>query len=280
MQLIIYIVFVLFFSLNNQFACNPSAETKSQRPKSPIANLALNKLEKRTNPIQIQIISDIPVPNGYERVEIKDLSFAQYLRNLPLNTDDHTVYSYDGSIIMGKNGYQYAVIDMDIGKRDLQQCADAVMRLRAEYLYHQKKYTEIHFNFLSDGKPRYYTNYAKQDRNYPKFRKYMDYIFAYANTGSLKKELKQVIQIEDIQIGDIFIQTGVPFGHAVIVVDLAEKKQTGEKIFMVAQSFMPAQSIHIMKNRNKNLSPWYSVNFGNSLTLPSWKFYPSDLKRF
>ena len=280
MQLIIYIVFVLFFSMNIQLACNQSSETESKSLKNTVANMELNKLEKLTNTIQIQKISDIPVPDGYERIQVKDFSFAKYLRNLALNTEDNTVYSYDGSVIMDKNGYQYAVIDMDIGKRDLQQCADAVMRLRAEYLFYQKKYAEIHFNFLSDGKPRYYTNYAKEDRNYPKFRKYMDFIFAYANTGSLKKELKKVNKIEDIQIGDIFIQTGVPFGHAVIVVDVAKERQTGKKIFMVAQSFMPAQSIHIIKNSNKNLNPWYSVDFGKTLVLPSWTFYPSDLRRF
>ena len=276
MQLITIITFILFFSINGQLNCNQSKGSEQQ--KSNKEDIIIPASQGKT--LQVQKISDIPVPDGYIRVEVKDLSFAQYLRNLALNTADNTVYSYDGSVIMGKNGYQYAVIDMDIGKRDLQQCADAVMRLRAEYLYHQKKYTEIHFNFLSDGKPRYYTGYTKSDRSYPKFRKYMDYIFAYANTGSLKKELKKVNKPDDIQIGDIFIQTGVPFGHAVIVVDVAKEQQTGKKIFMVAQSFMPAQSIHIIKNYNKDLNPWYSVNFGKSLDLPSWTFYSSDLRRF
>ena len=280
MQPIINVVFILFFGFNSHFTCNQNSGTEQEKYKNQDIRKEQNNSENPIHQEQIKKISDIKVPQGYERVEAKDLSFAWYLRNLALNTNDKTVYSYDGSVIMGENGYQYAVIDMDIGKRDLQQCADAIMRLRAEYLFLQKKYAEIHFNFLSDGKPRYYTTYAKGDRNYPKFRKYMDYIFSYANTSSLKKELKKVNNIDDIQIGDVFIQTGQPFGHAVIVVDVAKEKQSDKKIFMVAQSFMPAQSIHILKNYDTSLSPWYPVDFGESLELPSWRFYPSDLRRF
>ena len=263
MHQIINIALFLLLSLNNQFNCGQIDE-KEQAVTSNIDTLT-SSLNIKKSKQQYSKIINIPVPAGYERVEANDLSFAWYLRNLSLNTDN-TVYSYDGSVIMNKEyGYQYAVINMDIGKRDLQQCADAVMRLRGEYLYHQKKYSEIHFNFLSDGKARYYTNYAKGKQTYPEFRKYMDYIFAYANTGSLKKELKKVNDIQNVKIGDVFIQTGKPYGHAVIVVDLAKNKQTGEKIFMVAQSFMPAQSIHILKNGNEDLSPWYSTDFGEAL---------------
>jgi len=279
MHQIINIALFLFISLNNQFYCNQTVK-REQTVTNNVDTIHTKPIENKTTKVQINKVKDIPVPNGYERIESVDLSFAWYLRHLSLNTVDNTVYSYDGSVIMGEYGYQYAVINMDIGKRDLQQCADAVMRLRAEYLYHQKKYTEIHFNFLSDGKARYYTNYSKGNRTYPKFRKYMDYIFAYANTASLRKELKRVNNPTEIQIGDVFIQTGQPYGHAVIVVDVAKEKQTDEKIFMLAQSFMPAQSIHILKNDDKNLSPWYTAKFGKSLVLPSWTFFPDDLLRF
>lgn len=153
------------------------------------------------------------------------------------------------------------------------------MRLRAEYLYKQQKYEKIHFNFLSDGKPRYYVNYAGSDRSYKTFRRYLDYIFAYANTASLIRELQKV-DFEDMQIGDIFIQTGRPYGHAMIVVDMAVNPKTGEKIFLLAQSFMPAQSIHIVKNlNNPSLSPWYSINC-TQIETPYWTFTKQDLYRF
>ena len=103
-------------------------------------------------------------------------------------------------------------------------------------------------------------------------------IFNYAGTYSLEKELQQ-IPINDVQIGDVFIQGGFP-GHAVVVVDMAEN-ETGEKRFMLAQSYMPAQDIHILKNpTNRKLSPWYSTNFEGNLYTPEWTFEASDLRRF
>jgi hypothetical protein len=235
--------------------------------------------ENRTKKKPSQI-SDIALPNGYFRENTDSLSFAFFLRNLELDTLDNTIYAYDGRVI-SSGGYHHAIIKIDIGKQDLQQCADAVMRLRAEYLYKQKKYKSIHFNFLSDGKPRYFSDYAKGDFSYKKFRKYMDYIFSYANTASLIKELKPVDNVNDMQIGDVFIQKGNPIGHAVIVVDMATEKSTGKKLFLLAQSYMPAQSIHVLSNQgNSQIDPWYALDFEDPLELPIWTFFKKDLKRF
>jgi hypothetical protein len=225
-------------------------------------------------------VLEIPLPEGYSRIKSDSLSFEYYLQNLPLNTHDNNIYSFDGTIL-STGGYHYAIIDMDIGTKDLQQCADAVMRLRAEYLFKQKKYKEIHFNFLSDGKPRYYTDYSNGNRTYAKFKQYLDYIFSYANSSSLRDEMLPVNQVSEIRIGDVFVQKGNPIGHAVIVVDMAINTKNGQKIILIAQSFMPAQSIHILLDlKDEKLSPWYAVDFEDYLTLPSWTFLKKDLRRF
>jgi hypothetical protein len=89
--------------------------------------------------------------------------------------------------------------------------------------------------------------------------------------------------LEEMQIGDVFLKGATP-GHCAIVVDMTENQATGEKLFMLAQSYMPAQDIHILKNpQNKGWSPWYSLNFGNlgeKLETPEWEFTANQLVRF
>ena len=224
------------------------------------------------------IIQQIPLPTGYIRQPSDSGSFAYFLRHLPL-ARENIVYYYTGKKKQNQSS-NYAVIDLDIGKRDLQQCADAVMRLWAEYLYHTGQYEKIYFNFLSDGKPHYYTHFVNGDYSYNKFRKYLNYVFAYANTSSLYDQLKPR-KIEDMHIGNVFIQKGNPYGHAIIIVDMAINPVTGQKIFLLAQSFMPAQSIHILINpKDHTLSPWYRLDTGKKIETPDWTFFPTDLRSF
>lgn len=249
---------------------------------------------KSDNPYDF--VKSIPVPEGYERIKTDENSFADYLRNLELKKGDNTVYLYNGNKKPNQNA-QYAVINIDVGDKDLQQCADAIMRVRAEYLYAQKKNDEIHFNFVSGfncewnkyaegnrvsvkGNKVSWYNSGGEDYSYENFRRYLDLVFTYAGTASLIKELQSLIDINDIQIGDVFIQKGTPYGHAILVMDIAVNKSTGKKIFMLAQSYMPAQDFHILRNpSDEKLSPWYSVDF-NSLETPEWEFNKEDLKRF
>lgn len=76
--------------------------------------------------------------------------------------------------------------------------------------------------------------------------KFLEVVFNYCGTPSLDKETHQVHDLNDLQIGDIFVKGGTP-GHAMTVMAIA-LNQKGEKTFMLAQSYIPAQDIHIVKN--------------------------------
>ncbi len=97
----------------------------------------------------IQTIPDRFVPpEGYQRKYLELNSFAQYLRHLPLKPMGARVLYYNGDVKLNDDVYA-AVVDLPIGRKDLHQCADAVIRLRADYLYAQKRYQDIHFNFTN-----------------------------------------------------------------------------------------------------------------------------------
>lgn len=233
-------------------------------------------------------------PAGFRRVSVPAHSFGQYLRNLPLKPPGSPVLYYDGDQKNGSDVYA-AVVDLPIGKKNLHQCADAIIRLKAEYLWENRQYDQIRFHF-TNGFVADYARWRKGERikvvenqvfwenkaavsdSYANFWAYLEKVFEYAGTWSLSKEL-QPKKIQDLQIGDVFIQGGSP-GHAVLVVDLAENSQ-GERVFMLAQSYMPAQEIQILLNPlNSEISPWYSTNFGAKLYTPEWTFKSGDLKEF
>jgi hypothetical protein len=237
----------------------------------------------------------IILPEGYVRNTPEKNSFAEYLQNLPLKPEGTKALNYDGSEKQPNDVY-VAVVDIDVGDKDLQQCADAVMRLRAEYLFAQQKFDDIKFNFTNGFTAEYskwregyrisvngnkvsWVKKAGELTSYAEFRKYLDIVFTYAGTLSLEKELKP-IDINEIEIGSVFIKGGSP-GHAVIVLDLAVNKSTGEKIFLLAQSYMPAQDIQILKNPNSSkLSPWYTTKFDETLITPEWTFKKTQLRKF
>jgi hypothetical protein len=232
-------------------------------------------------------------PEGSERLEAATGSFAEYLQTLKLKAYGEKVLYYDGK---EKSDFAYiSVVDQDITERNLQQCADAIMRLKGEYHYARGEFGNISFNFVSGFKCDFKTwssgrkvvlngnNAAwaagpNNDTSYASFRRYMDVVHSYASTISLKKQLEPVDMME-MEIGDVFIVAGSP-GHAVIVVDMAEDKMTGTRYFMLAQSYMPAQETQVLRNLSTpEISPWYILEKGELIT-PQWTFPEGSLRRF
>jgi hypothetical protein len=236
----------------------------------------------------------ISPPEGFERIILEEGSFGEYLRDLPLKPHGSPVKYYDGTTKPWD--VHAAVVDMDVGSRDLQQCADAVIRLRAEYLYKNGRYDQIHFDFTNGFNAKYskwiqgyrisvkgneavWVENGSKGTDYGSFRKYLDMVFSYAGTLSLSREMKR-ISPEEMQPGDVFLKGGSP-GHCVIITDMARNPQTGERVFLIAQSYMPAQDIHILKNPAKDEgNPWYPDLFGEELVTPEWTFSKDQIYRF
>jgi hypothetical protein len=212
------------------------------------------------------VLTRFKTPVGYQQMPVEPGSFAEWLQNLPLKPQGTPTRNYKGEIAR-TDVYTAAVVDISVGNRDLQQCADAVMRLRGEYLYHQQKYDAISFKFVSGFKCDYihYANgyryhndkwvlKSKKDYSYSTFMNYMNLVFMYAGTLSLDKELHKVTNPNELKTGDIFIHGGAP-GHCFIVMDVIENVQH-KKQFLLAQSYMPAQNIQVLQYG----SPWFSMD--------------------
>lgn len=245
------------------------------------------------NPSGKTIAERFVVPKGYQRITTAKGTFANYLRSFPLETADAKVRFYDGQI--KSPSYETAVLAIDVGQKDLQQCADAVMRLRSEYLYQEKEWSKIGFkNFAGERMDyvRYQQGYRMTAKGYQKvanpdyskagFRQYLDMVFNYANTFTFEKELTTQ-PLKNLQVGDVFIVSNPKrYGHAMLVMDVAENPKTKDKVFLLAQSYMPAQSIHIVQNPSGSISKvWYSVGeITDELVTPEWTFTANALRRF
>jgi hypothetical protein len=286
----------IIFILLSTVLLNSCSNTNARQYDFQVASTP-NKYNFLTGYDHKQSIAErVIVPEGFSRIEVKSGSFADWLRHLQLKPGKPDVHLFNGKL-KGDQNVHYAVVDIDVGDKDLQQCADAVIRMRAEYLFSIGDLDKLHFNFTSGDnisfkkwssgykpviKGNHVTWIASPDNNstYKSFKRYLNLIFTYSGTLSLSKELTPVTELKKLQIGDVFIFGGSP-GHAVLIVDACENKKTGEILFMIVQSYMPAQEIHILKNKNDSkISPWYSINFSGDLNTPEWIFKKDQLMRF
>lgn len=246
------------------------------------------------NPKQ-SLAARFPAPTGYERVAVTSGSFGQWLRYLPLLPAGSSVHLHNGEL-KERQDVHAAVLNLDTGSRDLQQCADAVIRLWAEYLFSQDP-TQVHFHLTSGHDIRFQDWYsgrtfrvageqvlpASKPAKLPThavFRRYMDQIFTYAGTLSLSRELVPV-PLAQVQPGDVLIRGGSP-GHAVLVLDVALQPRTGRRVALLAQSYMPAQQMHVLKPDSfQSYGAWFALDASQEKVFtPEWTFNRNELKRF
>ncbi|HMK03651.1 MAG TPA: DUF4846 domain-containing protein [Ferruginibacter sp.] len=263
MQLKPFFIFIIQLS----FSCNGHADKPAQG--NELRKQVINS-QPGDNPYAH--IKDIPLPAGFRRESCDVNSFTAFLRNTGLKKNK-TVQLFNGRLKDNQSA-QYAVLNITVGNKNLQQCADAVMRLRAEFLFLQKRFEQIIFSDNDNTVYKFSAPYTREN-----FMLYLQRVFGMCGSASLSKQLKAVADVSDIQPGDVWIRGGFP-GHAVIVMDVAVN-DAGKKIYLLAQSYMPAQDIHMLKNpMNDGLSPWYEVNDDLLIETPEYTFHRNELKRW
>lgn len=108
------------------------------------------------------------------------------------------VHLYDGSEKYNQSAH-ISVFDLPIENYDLQQCADSVIRMYAEYFYSTGQFDRIVFHY-TNGFPAEYSKWrdgnrirvegnivswvasAEYDASYECFVKYLKNVFTYAGT--------------------------------------------------------------------------------------------------
>ena len=212
----------------------------------------------------------IGVPAGYERETAVEESLSEYLHSFPLKPAGYAVHLYDGSEKPAQQDH-IAVFDLPIEEYDLQQCADSVMRVYAEYFWATEQFDRIKFHFTNgflceyekwrdgyrvsvNGNNVSWVKSKSVDTSYDCFVKYLKTVFCYAGTLSMEKESDPTTMTE-LKAGDVFLYGGSP-GHVVMVVDTCVNEQ-GKKAFLLAQGYMPAQEFHLLKNNLHPEDPWY-----------------------
>ncbi len=243
----------------------------------------------------VTIKDRVKIPKDYKRVEYKKGSFQEYLRNYKLKAFGSKIINYDGSEYFWQMGH-IGVLDIPVPKNGLQQCADALIRIRSEYLWDSNRKSEIGFNFTSGhycswikyaegyrpkikGNKVSFHKTASKDHSKANFYKYLNLIYIYSGTLSLYHELPKVNDAKNLKIGDMLIIGGSP-GHIVMICDEIVNTN-GEKLYLLFQGNTPAQSVHLVKNlENNTISPWYHLEKGTVIPVSNYTFYDSKFVRF
>src|SRR5450432_663361 len=237
-----------------------------------------------------------PTPPGYHRVAIAPGSFGEWLRGLPLAAEGTPVVNNSGdTVFKGDDDYVAAVVAIDVGAGDLQQSSDAVVRLHAEWLWGNDRPEGISYRsaskldmpfsrwakgqrLIASGPNVFWVVKGKpKDPTYDDFRQYIDAVMLWANNVSLATRATRVEDPKDLAPGDFFLQTRGK-GHAIVVLDLAQKP-TGERVALLGQAMQsPAQSFHVIRLGRE--TAWFSMRPPSPVLTPrSDEFSWGDLVR-
>ena len=247
------------------------------------------------NKDSLTIKSRVNVPDGYKRVTYPEGSFETYLRNYKLKKFGSKIINYDDTKYYWQQGH-IGILEVSVPSNGLQQCADALIRIRSEYLWNNNRKDEIGFNFTSgdycswlnyadgyrpkiNGNKVSFSKTASVNHSKDNFYKYLNLIYIYSGTLSLYNELPKVNFAKDLKIGDMLIKGGTP-GHIVMITDEVVN-ENGEKLFLLFQGNTPAQSVHLVKNlEDSSITPWYQLEKDAVIPVSNYTFNSSKFVRF
>jgi len=247
------------------------------------------------NKTGLTVKNRVKLPEGFTRDSFPKNSFQNYIRNYKLKSFGAKVINYDGSLYFNQIGH-YGVLEIHVPSNGLQQCADALIRIRSEYLWNTNQKDKIGFNFTSghycswkkyaegyrpkiNGNKVSFHKTALKNTSKENFYNYLNLIYMYSGTMSLFSELPKINSINDLQIGDMLIVGGSP-GHVIMIADII-KNEAGEKRFLLFQGNTPAQSVHLLKNLDDtSMSPWYKLQLNSEIFIPGYTFANSKFVRF
>ncbi|MBR9914752.1 MAG: DUF4846 domain-containing protein [Algicola sp.] len=267
------------------------------KPVKQVVELVAAKAEpsQLINKDSTTIKSRVNAPLGYQRADYAKGSFQEYLRNYKLKPYGTQIINYDDSPYFWQRGH-IGVLEVPVPKNGLQQCADALIRIRSEYLWDNNRMDEIGFNFTSghycswikyaegyrpqiNGNKVTFIKSAAANHSKNNFYKYLNLIYMYSGTLSLFNELPAIENARDLKIGDMLIKGGSP-GHIVMIGDEVVNAE-GEKLFLLFQGNTPAQSVHLVKNlEDAHISPWYQLEKGAVVPVSNYTFYDAKFVRF
>ncbi|CAA0179417.1 conserved hypothetical protein [Tenacibaculum maritimum] len=267
--------------------------TERKKIMNPI--IAVITKSSHINEKGMTIKNRVKPPYGYKRVCYEAGTFESFIQNYTLKEYGSSIINYDKTKYFYQIGH-IGILTLSVPENGLQQCADALIRLRAEYLWKTNQKEKIGFEFTSghycswkkyaagyrpkiEGNKVTFYKIAKANYTKTAFYKYLNLIYTYSGTLSLYNELPKVVREEDLQLGDMLVKPGTP-GHILMLVDEVINRK-GEKLFVLAQGNTPAQSVHLLKNfNNASLTPWYSLKKNALIQVPGYSFDNSQFIRF
>ncbi len=210
-----------------------------------------------------------PPPPGSTRVTTD--AWGEWLRALPLYDRYRAVLSYDGRPMAMAAA---RVVEIPVGTRDLQQCADSALRLRATWQRSTGAVPAFHYTsgdlsswagwaagtrpHVSGTHVSFVAHAAPADASDASFEAWLMDLYTYAGTRSL---VLDTLPASAPLPGDVIVEPGSP-GHAVVILDVATD---GVRTWVLAgQGFMPAMDFHVLAGP---VGDWFPVEGAD---LPSY----------